>query len=242
MNDIQQLFENQGGEFVISAGALADKARAIRAFLFDWDGVFNSGAKGQGASSPFAEPDAAGTNYLRYGLFCLHGQMPFTGIVTGEHNPSAFQLAQREHFDAVAFRFADKGAVLQLLGEQYGIGPAQVAFMFDDVLDLPLAKRCGLRFLVRRPASPLLARYVRAQGLCDYVTGQGGHAHAVREVCELFLGLTGVFDQLVDDRVAYAPRYADFVARKKQVVPRYFTHEQGSVVEKEGPPPFGQAN
>lgn len=233
MSEIAQLFTAIGGEFVAPAAELVEKARSIRAFLFDWDGVFNAGTKGEGAGSLFAEPDAAGSNYLRYGIYCLQGQMPFTGIVTGEHNPSAFQLAQRENFDAVVFRVADKAAALHFLGDQYGFTPSQTAFVFDDVLDLSLAKLCGLRFLVRRSASPLLARYVKAHGLCDYVTGHSGQAHGVREICELFLGLTGVFDHVLDQRTANTPHYGGFVERKKRIVPRFYTNKAGQIIATE---------
>ncbi|MCU0451022.1 MAG: phosphatase [Bernardetiaceae bacterium] len=232
LTELAQLFTQLGGEFVQPVEELARRAAGIKAVVFDWDGVFNNGSKGEGATSLFAEPDAAGTNYLRYGVFVAQGLMPFTAIITGEHNHSAFQLARREHFHAVCFRFPRKREAMRLLGEQFGVRPEETAFVFDDLLDLGLAQICGLRLMVRRSASPLLAHSVRQQGLCDYLTAHTGGQHAVREVCELFLGLTGVWEQVLSDRMSGAERYQTFVHHKKTATTRYFTYTDGRPVEQ----------
>ena len=62
-----------------------------------------------------------------------------------------------------------------------------------------------------------MREYVVRQGLCDYVTAHTAEDHAVREVCELVLGLLGSFDAVVASRVAWDRDYAAyFTARQAQ--------------------------
>ncbi|WP_448520655.1 phosphatase [Rhodoflexus sp.] len=228
---VPALFQAIGGEFLTDPAVLQNRISRLQAVFFDWDGVFNSGTKGKQTGSPFSEPDAAGTNYLRFGLWLLSGQMPKVFIITGENNPSAFQLAQREHFDGVCFGFADKTQALAWLQEQYSIRSEQTAFAFDDVLDLALAAQCGLRLMVRRNASPMLTEYVKKQKFADYITGSTGGEHAVREICELILGLGNIYEQVLAERIAYSADYQQFLALKKTLAPVFITCQSEQVVK-----------
>ena len=60
--------------------------------------------------------------------------------------------------------------------------------MGDDVVDLPVLRRCGLALAV--PHAPLIVRRH-----ADYVTqAQGGHG-AVREACELIMHAQGTLER-----------------------------------------------
>lgn len=206
-----ELFRRQGGEFLVAPEVLAGKLDLVRGYVFDWDGVFNSGTKHEERGSPFAEPDAMGTNLLRFGHWLATGELPVVAVITGENNPSAQRLAQREHFDALYSRAKHKAGALQHLCDASGLRPDQVAFVFDDVLDLPLARVAGVRFMVRRPGSPLLLHHVRASASADYLTGCTGDTHAVREVCELVLGLRGLYGRALEERVAWSGPYRRYL-------------------------------
>ena len=80
-----------------------------------------------------------------------------------------------------------------------------------------MAFGCGIRVLVRRNASPLLHDYVMRQHLCDYITAHTPERNAVREVCELLLGLLGSFDAVVASRVAWDDDYARYFAERQAV-------------------------
>jgi len=183
MDSLVKLFTEMGGEFVSPPALIADKLKnEIKAYLFDWDGVFNGGVKGGQTGSLFAEPDAMGINLLRFGYWMDYQELPFTALITGADNKVALELAQREHFHSIYSRFFHKELALEHLEKEYGIMPAQVAYCFDDVLDLPLAKKCGLRFMVRRPASPMFRQFVIHHALCDYITAFSGENNALREI------------------------------------------------------------
>jgi 3-deoxy-D-manno-octulosonate 8-phosphate phosphatase (KDO 8-P phosphatase) len=105
-------------------------------------------------------------------------------------NSSAVNFAQRENFDAIFLNYKDKEEALEILGKRVDCSPDRTAFICDDVLDLGVAKLCLLTFFVRRKASPLTEKYVRENQYCDYITGREGGEFAVREICELLIGLS----------------------------------------------------
>lgn len=220
MPDLQATFEDLGGCFVTPPDALAGKAARIRAVVFDWDGVFNDGVKDESGSSTFSEVDSMGTNLLRFGLWLRHRQMPATAIITGVHNERALDLVGREHFHAGYVQAKHKVAVLEHFLNQHGLQPPEVAFFFDDALDLSVAAVAGARILVKRAANPLFTNYVLENNLADYVTGHESGRFAVREGCELLLGLLGRYDEVMAERLRYFPVYDGYYAARQAIVPQ----------------------
>jgi 3-deoxy-D-manno-octulosonate 8-phosphate phosphatase (KDO 8-P phosphatase) len=215
------VFSRLGGTFVTPVGTLVERMRTIRGFVSDWDGVFNQGAKGEGAESTYSEPDSMGTNLLRYALWRAHGALPIAALITGMHNPSARTFALREHFHSVHYGARNKTAAIETLCRTHSVSSDHLVCIFDDVNDLGMAFACGIRVLVQRSASPLLREYVVRQGLCDYVTAHPPERHAVREVCELLLGLLGSFEAVVGSRVAWDRDYAAYFAARQAVTTEF---------------------
>lgn len=75
----------------------------------------------------------------------------------------------------------------QLL-EQLNLAPAQVAYIGDDVIDLPVMNQVGLAVAVA-DAHPIV------QQQAHYVTQIKGGFGAVRELCDLLLLVRGELDQ-----------------------------------------------
>jgi 3-deoxy-D-manno-octulosonate 8-phosphate phosphatase (KDO 8-P phosphatase) len=197
----------------------------VDTYLFDWDGVFNTGTKGGGRVSGFSEPDSMGTNLLRFGHWLRTGHLPRTGIVTAADNPAALAFAQREHFDVVYAGILHKQAALNHLETDWHVAPARVAWFFDDVLDLALAAVCGLRILIRCKASPGFTAYVLEKGLCDYRTGNQGGRGGVREACELLLELRSQLVPAIEGRVRFEGDYQTYLQQRNLVKTRVLTAE-----------------
>lgn len=231
VNALVETFSALGGEFISPASDIQKKLQNIKVFLFDWDGVFNNGNKGGDTPSGFSEADSMGTNLLRFGHWLRHQQLPFTAIITGENNTAAIQLAEREHFNSIYYQVRDKATALKHLQTTYNIKLEEVAFCFDDVLDLPIAKQCGLRFMINRSSSPLFAEYVKQQHNCDYISAHSGGQHAVREICELILGLTEKFTTVVEERCAFSPLYQSYLQTRNAGDTQRFTQQQGTLVQ-----------
>lgn len=221
-SELESRFSKLGGVFVTPARELAERVHALHGLVSDWDGVFNQGAKGEGAESTYSEPDSMGTNLLRYALWRERGgQLPVAALITGAENPSARGFALREHFHAIHYGARNKTVAIEALCRAHQVSSEQMVCFFDDVNDLGMAFACGIRVFVQRTASPLLRDYVVRQGLCDYVTAHPPERHAVREVCELLLGLLGSFDAVVASRVAWDREYASYFTARQAVVTEF---------------------
>ena len=206
-----------GARFVIRPEEIRDRLSRVRVFLFDWDGVFNNGQKFGASGSPFSETDSMGINLLKLGYFLQTGVLPFTGIITGASNPAAKYFVEREHMNVCIRGFTDKKHALKMLRERFDLEPGTVAFVFDDVLDLPIAEQALLRFCIRRPSLPAFQQYLVAQDLCDYFTA---HAeNGVREVCELLLTLSGQYADVLEVRRAYGVQYQKYLEARNVITP-----------------------
>ncbi len=228
---LQAAFESVGGHFVVPAEELASAAENCRGVVFDWDGVFNAGRKGISTPSDFTEVDSMGTNMLRYGLWRKTGALPFAAIISGEDNRSAIRFAEREHFNGVYTGVRDKRHVIEHLCTANGLEPRQLICIFDDINDLGMAEMCGVRFMVRRNASPLLADYAMQRSICDYLTGSA--EYAVREVSELLLGLLASYTDVVRSRVAFDDVYQRYFQARQAVTTGTFVARDDAVIERQ---------
>lgn len=222
-------FTAAGGNFVTPVEELIQKLAECRAVVFDWDGVFNAGRKGHTSSSGFAEVDSMGTNMLRYGLWRRQGVLPYTAIITGENNESAIGFAEREHLTAVYTGIRSKRHVIEHLCGEHDLKPGQIACVYDDINDLPMAEVCGLRLRVDSPASPMFADYVERHDLCDYVTGAKSGGYPVREICELLLGLLDAYDDVVTSRVVFDAEYNQYLEARQSVVTDCYGQQDGVI-------------
>lgn len=212
---LESLFGGLGASFILSVDELAHRLEHVRAFVFDWDGVFNRGEKGEGVASTFAEPDSMGTNLLRYAFWRRHHRLPVCAIVSGAHNASAKAFAQREHFDAVYSGLLHKAEAFESLERTHSLRRDEIAWVFDDANDFSVAQDCALRFLVRRDASPLLRDYAVTNGLADYVTAARSGEYPVREVAELMIGLFGAHRDVFESRRRYDAQYQEYFAARQ---------------------------
>ena len=217
------------GEFLTDAKALRKKSEKIRAYIFDWDGVFNDGYKTETGSSSFSEIDSMGTNLLRFSHFLKKGVVPFTAIISGEQNKAAELFAGREHFHALYSGIKNKVDALQHFCRANNLDASEVTFVFDDVLDLSVASLCGLRILVARKENPLFTRFVKKKKLADYLTASSGANFAVRETTELIMNMHGEYENAVQNRVEYSQQYVSYLEQRNSSKTRFFSSKDLSV-------------
>lgn len=227
ISNVIKTFSQQGGEFIISTDIFLEKLSKIKAFIFDWDGVFNDGTKNEQGTSNFSEIDSMGINLLRFGWWHSNSEMPYTAIISGERNLISFQLVQREHYNSCYFRIKHKIAALEHFMSVYNLTPDQVAFFFDDALDLSIAEQCGLRIMIRHQGNPLFQKYVIDNKYVDYITGQVGGAFAIRESCELLLGLRQIHDQTITKRLHFYPEYDQYLSERQLIESSFYTLAAG---------------
>jgi 3-deoxy-D-manno-octulosonate 8-phosphate phosphatase (KDO 8-P phosphatase) len=81
----------------------------------------------------------------------------------------------------------DKLATMQTLLAELKLTPEAAAYMGDDVVDLPVMRRVGLALSV--PDAPQIVR-----DHAHYVSQRKAGHGAVREVCEMILGMQGTLE------------------------------------------------
>ena len=230
MDRVTRIFTDLGGIFCISPEVFKRKTESIRAFIFDWDGVFNDGTKNENGSSSFGEVDAMGANLLRYSTYLRHGEMPFVALMSGATNNLSFQYGKREHVHEVYYNVKNKGLAFDHFIKLRGLEPGAVAFFFDDVLDLSLAASCGLRIMISRKANPLFSDYVMQNNLADYMTANPGGSFGVREACEMLMGVNGNYDEVITARSTFSESYASYLRERENINPDFYTWDGDSVV------------
>ena len=219
------------GVFVTEPLQLLQRLRRIKAFVFDWDGVFNNGEKNESGSSPFNEVDSMGTNLLRFSQYLRTNEVPIVCVISGENNKAAAILAKRESFHAVYSGIKLKTEASEHICATYGIKSEEIAFVFDDVLDFSLAEKAGLRFMVSRTCNPLLTDYAVKNQLVDYLTATSGGNGALREVTELLMGMGGKYNEVIKHRMNFSEIYQQYLAERNKSTPLFYTSKDSQIIE-----------
>lgn len=188
----------------------------IRGLILDWDGVWTNGRKRPDGQSDFSEHDTMGLNLLRFAHYTATGQMLRIAIVTGERNPTAEFLVQREHYDDFIFYARDKTKAAALLESRWGIPRTEWGFVFDDVLDLGLAAMVGRRAMVKWDFTQAVQDIARQEGLVDDWIEPDS---AVRRWCESYLLEMNWLGTAVAERRAWSARYQAYWALRNEVQP-----------------------
>jgi 3-deoxy-D-manno-octulosonate 8-phosphate phosphatase (KDO 8-P phosphatase) len=179
-----------------SPGVLA-RARKIKLFLMDVDGTLTDG--GVCLISPVHADDGGGPHVSEMkvfnardgqGLSLAHTMGIQTGFITGRSSPAVAQRAKELKVTYVYLGQARKTEAFEECMRQAGVTEDEVAYMGDDLPDIPLARRAGLAVCVAEAAPELAA-------ICHFTTRQRGGNGAAREVVELILKAQGRWEEAV---------------------------------------------
>ena len=113
-----------------------------------------------------------------------------TGVITKRISETVALRARDLRLDHVHQGVADKVSALEKILAQEGLKPAQAAYMGDDIIDLPVMRRCGLAIAV-----PNARKEVK--DAAHYVTRHGGGKGAVRDAVEFILRAQGKMEKAV---------------------------------------------
>ncbi|HTB80524.1 MAG TPA: HAD family hydrolase [Opitutaceae bacterium] len=151
------------------------RSSVVALMVFDFDGVLTDNrvwVTQDGAETVCCNrADGLGFSLLRAaGIPCV--------ILSTETNPVVTHRAKKLGIPAVQ-SVADKGEAMRKICRDHGVDLAQVAFVGNDLNDLPAFRIVGRR-LCPRDAAPEVRR------LCDHVLRTRGGAGVVREIAVRF--------------------------------------------------------
>jgi 3-deoxy-D-manno-octulosonate 8-phosphate phosphatase (KDO 8-P phosphatase) len=112
------------------------------------------------------------------------------GIITGRTSEVVRIRMESLDIQHVYQGMREKLPAYEALKEATGLNDGQIAYVGDDVVDLPVLTRVGLAIAVQ-DAHPLAKQHAH------HVTGAGGGRGAAREVCELLMAAQGTLESAV---------------------------------------------
>lgn len=163
-----------------------DKLDKIGLLLLDVDGVLTDGGiiyDGNGLETKcFNVRDGHGIKMLqRHGIE--------VGIITGRTSIVVDIRAKELGIDLVYQGALKKLECYEEIKVKKGLLDSQIAYMGDDVIDVPVLRRVGFAAV---PVDCL----AEVRTVAHYVTSAGGGKGAVREVCDLILKARGFWGEI----------------------------------------------
>ncbi len=163
-----------------------DKLKHIRLLLLDVDGVMTDGG---------IIYDSSGLETKRFNVRDGHGIKMLqrhgieVGIITGRTSIVVENRARELGITLVYQGSLRKLDSYEDILQKTGLADHQIAYMGDDVIDVPVLRRVGFS------ATPLDA-LPEVCAVVDYVAGCGGGHGAVREVCDHILKSCGAWPEI----------------------------------------------
>ncbi len=172
-----------------SPQAFKEACCKIKILLFDCDGVLTDGRIILGSNGMelkcFSTVDGMGLKIWRTAGF-------LSGSITGRSSDALSRRAEELKFDELHQGIARKGEVFDEILKRRGLVPEEVAYIGDDINDLPAGSRAGLFFV---PAN----HHISVRQYADYIlTSAGGHG-VIRETVDIILGHKGLLENLIAD-------------------------------------------
>jgi 3-deoxy-D-manno-octulosonate 8-phosphate phosphatase (KDO 8-P phosphatase) len=172
--------------------ALKKRAAQIKIILMDVDGTMTDGAV-----TLLSQPDGSALEIKTFdahdgqGLTLAHTAGLRTGCITGRESTALLRRAREMKMDFVYMKIALKMPAYEEILQKAGVPDSAVAFIGDDLPDIPLMRRVGLAVAV---GDAVLDVKKAAHYTTKALAGRG----AVREAIELILKSKGIFEELID--------------------------------------------
>jgi len=168
---------------------LLEIAQGIKLLILDVDGVLTDGG---------IILDNEGNEFKTFHVRDGHGikMLLKAGIVvaliTGRYSKVVERRASELGITEVYQRCFDKRIAFQQLIEKYSVDPKKIAYVGDDIVDIPLLKKSGLSIAVADADE-------EAKAAAMMVTKNRGGRGAAREVCDLLLKAKGLWKGILDE-------------------------------------------
>ncbi len=172
--------------------ALKMRAAQIKLILMDVDGTMTDGGV-----TLQSQPDGTALEIKTFdahdgqGLTLAHTAGLRTGCITGRESAALLRRAREMKMEFIYMKIALKMPAFEEILAKAGVKDTEVAFIGDDLPDIPLLKRAGLAVAVGDAVADV-------KKVAHYTTKAHAGRGAVREAIELILKSKGIWDELID--------------------------------------------
>jgi 3-deoxy-D-manno-octulosonate 8-phosphate phosphatase (KDO 8-P phosphatase) len=167
---------------------LLERARKTRLLIMDVDGVLTDGRIIQDSHGHelkvFDVKDG-------HGIVMAHRAKLRTAFISGRESETTTRRARELGTELVFQKTWNKLEVYEKILEKTRYAPDEVAYIGDDLVDIPLLRRVGLAVAVADAVEEVKAA-------AHLITRRPGGQGAVREVIELILRAQGHWDTLLE--------------------------------------------
>jgi 3-deoxy-D-manno-octulosonate 8-phosphate phosphatase (KDO 8-P phosphatase) len=180
---------------LIDPATLSERARRVRLILLDVDGVLTDGA------IHLADNGAEQKRFdIRDGTAVVWAQGAglAVGLLSGRQSAASARRASQLGIAIVVLGAGDKLDGYRRILDTHGFTDEDVAYMGDDLLDLPVLARVGLSSAPSDAVPEVLGRV-------HWVSGAPGGRGAVRELIELVLRAQGRWNAVVGAYLGQEP-------------------------------------
>lgn len=168
----------------------ASNGEHIRVLLLDVDGVMTGGeiiySDAGTETKAFNVKDGLGIKLLMNAGVTV-------GIITGRRSGALLHRCADLGIDLIYDGIQNKGAIIDAVISRTGAQAYELAFVGDDLPDIPLLKKVGLAIAVADAHDAV-------KQVADWVTTKKGGHGAVREVCESILAAKGLLEDFIECR------------------------------------------
>lgn len=168
--------------------AIFERASRIKIVIFDVDGVLTDGCIYLGNDGEelkaFNAKDGLGMKLLRDTGIEI-------GIITGLSSQIVASRMEKLGIQHIYQGQTNKLPAYQELITRLNLSPEQVAYVGDDIVDLPIMRRVGLAVAVRDA-------HKRVKEVAHWQTKADGGRGAAREVCDLLMEANGTLQGVLE--------------------------------------------
>jgi 3-deoxy-D-manno-octulosonate 8-phosphate phosphatase (KDO 8-P phosphatase) len=173
----------------ISEKELLITAGKIKLLILDVDGVLTDGGiildGGDNELKSFHVRDGHGIKMLMKAGINV-------ALITGRHSKVVERRARELGIREISQKCYDKTIAYRQLAEKYSLRDSEIAYVGDDIVDIPVLKVCGFPVTVA-DADEGVKPFVLM------ITKNGGGRGAVREVCNFLLRAKGLMKGILDE-------------------------------------------
>lgn len=174
------------------SASLKKRASQIKLLLMDVDGTMTDGGV-----TLLSQPDGSALEIKTFdahdgqGLTLAHTAGILTGCITGRESSALLRRAHEMKMEFIYMKIALKMPAYEEILRKAELPDSAVAFVGDDLPDIPLLRRVGLGIAVG-DAVPDVKK------VAHYTTkALAGHG-AIREAVELILKSKGIWEEMID--------------------------------------------
>ncbi|MFI5094742.1 MAG: HAD hydrolase family protein [Candidatus Acidiferrum sp.] len=179
------------GIIKIPAG-LVKRAKQIQVLLMDVDGTLTDGSV-----TLLSQPDGTALEIKTFdahdgqGLTLARTAGLRTGVITGRESSALLRRANEMKMDFIYQKQPTKIPALEEILKKTGVPESAIAYVGDDLPDLPVMRRIGLAIAVGDAV-------LEVKLAAHYVTKAKAGRGAVREAVELILKSKGIWFEMIE--------------------------------------------